>query len=263
MKVYLDLVFILNIAFDFLLLLSVNILLKKNASYKRIILGSLVGGCSIFFLFLPLSNLSLFFFKFLISMAMIYTTFSFSNIKTFFQNIFYLYLLSIILGGFLTYLKTEFSYRHQGILFFEHGTTITYLFLFIASPIILAIYIKEQKNYKAKISKRYVADLYIGKKKYPFTAFLDTGNHLKDPYRKRPVILVSTNKIRPPDEKVFLVPYHTANIDGLLRCMVADKLIINQTFEVKHPVIGIVQDDLGVEGVNMILNNETLGGFYD
>lgn len=37
MKVYLDLVFFLNFAFDFLLLLTVSLILKRHASYRRLL----------------------------------------------------------------------------------------------------------------------------------------------------------------------------------------------------------------------------------
>ena len=71
MRVYVDLVLFLNIAMDFLLLLSVSITLKRNVKFYRIILGSLVGGISIVFLFISLNNIALFLFKMIISILMI------------------------------------------------------------------------------------------------------------------------------------------------------------------------------------------------
>ena len=51
MKVYIDLVILLNIMFDYLLLTTTSYILKRNVSFKKILLGSLVGGISILFLF--------------------------------------------------------------------------------------------------------------------------------------------------------------------------------------------------------------------
>lgn len=260
MKVYLDLIFFLNIGLDFLLLFSLNTLLKRNTSIKRIILGSIVGGLSIFFLFLPSSSNVLFLLKLLISIIMILVTFSFRNIKTFLYNLFYLYLLSILLGGFLYFFKVELSYKNNGLLFSYHDSYFPFILLLFISPFFIYFYLKEQKKYKNTYSKIYEVDLYWNNSKYYFTAFLDTGNRLKDPYKKRPVILVFTDKITPPLEKTFLVPYHTASHHDLLKCTVVDKIIINKQEEITKPVIGFVQEDFDLEGVNMILNNETLGG---
>ena len=67
MKLYLDLIFLLNIWFDFLLLLSVAWLLKRNIKIKRIFIGSLIGGVTIFILFINLGEIELFFFKIIVS----------------------------------------------------------------------------------------------------------------------------------------------------------------------------------------------------
>ena len=67
MTIYLDLVFLLNLFFDFLLLLTVNNTLRRNASLKRIFLGSLIGSLTILLLFLPMPNTFLFLFKILLN----------------------------------------------------------------------------------------------------------------------------------------------------------------------------------------------------
>ena len=87
MKIYLDLVFFINFFFDFLLLLVVKILLKRNVGIKQIILGALLGATSILFLFLPLNQVTLFLLKVIISILMILTTFGFQNKNYFFKNI--------------------------------------------------------------------------------------------------------------------------------------------------------------------------------
>ena len=73
MKVYLDLVMFINFFLDFLLLLGVSIILKRNVSIKRVILGSFFGGISILILFIPMNNIMLFIFKLVISIIMRYS----------------------------------------------------------------------------------------------------------------------------------------------------------------------------------------------
>ena len=63
MKIYLDLLFLLNFGFDFIIIMTTSIVLKRKSKLRRIILGSIVGALSIFFLFLPLNSISLFLLK--------------------------------------------------------------------------------------------------------------------------------------------------------------------------------------------------------
>ena len=98
MKVYLDLILIINFIFDFLILLSVSYILKRNTSITRLLLGAFSGSVSILFLFIKLNNLTLILFKLIISIIMLIVTFNYKNFKYFMHNFIYLYLVSIILG---------------------------------------------------------------------------------------------------------------------------------------------------------------------
>ena len=93
MKIYLDLVFFINFMFDFLLLLTVKILLKRQVSGKRILLGSLIGALSILFLFLPLNSITLFLLKVIISLGMTAVAFGIKDRKMYFKD-----LLSVLKG---------------------------------------------------------------------------------------------------------------------------------------------------------------------
>ena len=86
MKVYIDLVILLNIMFDYLLPTTTSYILKRNVSFKKILLGSLVGGISILFLFVRLNNFTLFLFKVIVSVLMILSTFGYKGFKYFLNN---------------------------------------------------------------------------------------------------------------------------------------------------------------------------------
>ena len=94
MTVYIDVVFILNFFFDFLLLLTVNNVLKRNIPLKRILFGSFVGSLTIFFLFFSISSFLLFLSKLLLGVLMCLTTFGLKDKKYFIQNLSYLYMTS-------------------------------------------------------------------------------------------------------------------------------------------------------------------------
>ena len=260
MKVYLVLVFLLNTAFDFLLLTTTSYLLKRNVKLKRIILGSVIGGLSIFLLFLKLNNFTLFIFKIVISIVMILSTFSFKNFKYFINNLIYLYLSSIVLGGGLYLINNEFNYKNYGILFVSNGFGLNIIVLIVLSPLILFFYIKQTRKLKLNYNNYYSTSLVYKNKTYKFTAYLDTGNKLKDQYKKRPIILIYTDKINFSYENGILVPYSTVNGNGILKCIVADKIIIDNEKIIDKPLIGLSSEKFNIEGINMILNNETLEG---
>ena len=109
MKVYIDLLFLLNLIYDFLLLMTVSVTLKRNINYKRLLLGSLVGALSTFIIFFPLNKYLLLVLKIIMGLIMLLVTFKYKNIKYFLHNLLYLYMTSVILAGFLYYLKLEFK----------------------------------------------------------------------------------------------------------------------------------------------------------
>lgn len=259
-RVYVDLVIILNIAMDFLLLLSVSIILKRNVKIYRIVLGGLTGGISVIFLFLSLNNLYLFLFKLLISILMILVTFSFKNIKYFFNNLLYLYLSSIILGGGIYFLDIQLNYDNNGLLFLNSGFSLNIVVLLIISPFIIYGYIKSMKNMKRNYNNFYKVDIIYKNKKYKFNAFLDTGNRLYDPYKKRPIVIVNTNKIKLDYENSILVPYGTASGRGILKCVVVDKMIIDSKDELSNVLVGVCKDKFNIEGVDMLIHNDLIGG---
>ena len=263
MKLYLDLIFILNFLFDFLLLLIVGIVLRRNTSLKRLLLGASIGGLSIFILFLDITSFQLFIFKILISIFMIIIAFSFRDIKYTLRNLFYLYTISLLLGGFLYYLNIEFSYKQDGLIFYHHGLGINWFFLIILSPIILYIYIKQAINLRNNYSNYYLIDIYFkdGTKK-KVTAFLDTGNQLVDPYKKRPIILINKKEVADlyKDKDILLVPYESLNNQGLLKCIVPEKIYIVGVGMRNNVLIGIAENKIKMDGIDCILHHKLLEG---
>ena len=104
-------------------------------------------------------------------------------------------------------LNDTFSYKNKGIVFFSNGLSINLIVMIIISPIIIYYYVKEKKEYNNTSSNTYLIDIYIDDTKYSLTGYLDTGNTLKDPYKKRPVIITDSNKINFNIKKCILVPY--------------------------------------------------------
>ena len=254
MKIYLDLIFLLNFSFDFILLLTVSIILKRNVKIIRLILGSLIGGLSTFLLLFNLNNLELFLYKFFISLFMILITFEYKNLE-------YLYISSIILGGFLYLLNIEFSYKREGIVFYHNGFSINFIILIILSPIILYLYIKQIKELKNNYSYYYKINIYYKDKIIKLNSYLDTGNIIKDPYLNLPIIIINNNLIKEEEiDDFILVPIDTISNHSMLKCIKVNKIEIEGKEQRKRVLIGLSPKKIKMEGVDSIIGKSILEG---
>lgn len=256
MKVYLDLVMILNFFIDFILLLSVKIILKRNIKLNKIIFGSFIGGLSILLLFFNINSFILFIIKILISIIMIIISFGYINIKYTFINFLYLYMSSIILGGFLYLLNIEFSYKHVGLIFINNGLSINFIFLIISSPIIIYIYIVQTKNLRYNYSNYSNVEIFIKNKSYKYIGYMDTGNTLVDNLTKKSVILIDKRKMLFNIKEFRIIPYMTVSGSSMIKVIKIDKLIFNNK-NYKNILLGII-DKIELDGVDVILNRKLL-----
>jgi len=249
MKVYIDLLLFLNFAFDFLLLQATSIILKRNAKIFNIIIASFIGSLSVLVLFFNINNIQLFLIKIYLSIIMCLITFYYKDLKYTLINIGTFYIVSILLGGFLYLLNIEFSYKHHGLIFYNNGLSINVIILFIISPLILYIYLRQAKYLNKKIKNYYQVDFKINKKIYNFNGYLDTGNTLI--YKNKPVIFI--NKKIKTNKKKIMVPYMTVSGFGLLECIEVKVHVHNLgDFDV---LLGYNQN-INISGAEILLNNE-------
>lgn len=255
MTIYIDIILLINFIIDLLLLLSVSFLLKRRASITRIIISSSIGSLSTLLLFVIHNNFLLLIYKLLISIIMIIITFKYNNFHYFKDNLIYLYIISIILGGTIYLINNQISSINNGLIFTSNNLKINLFLLIIITPIIIYKYLKTTKNYQITYSNYYDIDIYYNDLCIKGTAFLDTGNNLKDPYFKRPIILINKELINEP-VKTFLVPYSVVNNQkGLLEVFSPKKIIINNK-KCKKTLLGL--SDVNINGIKIILNKEVL-----
>lgn len=256
MKIYIDLVLVLNFLFDLILLLTVSYVLKRNVNNYRIILGAFIGSLSTLLLFININNIELFLFKVILAIMMIIISFGYYNIRYTLKNISYLYIVSIILGGFLYFLNITFSYKNQGLVFYHNGLSINFIFLIIISPVILYLYTKQIKELKYKYTNYYKVDIYINNYIIKTNAYLDTGNTLVDPYLKRPVLILNKKKmIYDINEfKMVLVPYKTISDTGILKCFIADFIYVKGLGRKENVLIALSTEEIRINGIDLLLN---------
>ena len=244
MTIYIDLVILLNYFFDSLILLTVNTTLKRNISLKKILFVSLLGELSLLG-FLLSNKYLLILLKLEISVILNILTFKYKDIFYTVTNVLYFYMVSIILGGFIYYLKLN---------------NLSYSFILLLVPLILYLYIKQNLNMKTTINKTYPLTIYFpNKRKLSLTGFVDTGNKLRDPVTKKWVVLVNKKllqgviRIRTP----IYVPYHSLNNKGLVECIKPEKLVIEGK-EYTNFLIGLMDSKVMINSSDCILNLEIL-----
>lgn len=253
MVIYIDIIFIINYVFDFLLLLTINLALKRYAKIYRLCLGSLTGSLSLISLWISMNQYELFSFKILLGLLMCIISFGYKNMKYTLYNIIYLYMTSIILGGFLYYLKIKVPENSH---IYYDGISISYLSLILIAPIILYIFLKSLKVLKEVKNYYYhVEIIFENNDKLNMTGFLDTGNQLKDPITNKPIILINKKLIKNDIHirSPMYIPYNSLNHHSLLKCIKPKTIKINNK-EIKNYLIGLSDTSFKLNGIDCLLN---------
>lgn len=246
MKMYIDLFFIFNVIIDYIIIMSTSILLKRRTSYIRMILSSLIGGISSLVLFTSLNKIVI---EIVSIVIMVLISFGYKGIRYLINNILYMYILSTLLGGIIYLFNIKVS----------NSMFLTYLIIIVISIEIMILYIKENKKMRSIYNNYYRVDIYFkDREKLSLIGFVDTGNNLYDPYKKRPVIIVPNKYIK--EDKYILVPYHTINGNGLLKCIKPDIIFIDGIGYKGNVLIGFSDSFNFGDGVDVILHKDIMRG---
>lgn len=239
--IYIDLLFILNYCYDFILLLTLGLVLKRNINIKRLLLSSLIGGISIILILFNINNYILLLLELIIGIILTYIAYKPICKKEIIENIIYLYMLSVILAGFLYYLNININNAN-------------YILLLVISPIILYIYYIENKKLKRIINyEREVKIVFKNNKELIVKGFIDTGNRIRDPVTNKYVILINKSlvngiyNIRSP----MYVRVNTINKNSLLEC-ISIKYIEIDSYIYNNYLLGLTNN---IDGCLLNYNN--------
>ena len=180
---------------------------------------------------------------------MITIAFKYKNIRYFLTNMLNTYILSILLGGLIYLFNSKVTLNIY----------LNYLVIIILSIEVMTLYIKENKKIKNTYNNYYKVDIYFkDKEKISLIGFLDTGNNLYDPYKKRPIILV--DKKYQKEDKFILVPYHTINGEGLLKCIKPEKVYIEKIGYKNNLLVAFSSSPSTINGVEVLLHKDLMKG---
>ena len=240
MIIYLDLLIILNIIYDYLILYVVSMVLKRNINKKRLLLSSLIGELSILLLLLKTNYIIILITKLLLALLMNIISFKYKDIRYTIINLCYFYMISIILGGFIYYCYLN---------------NINYLLIMLLIPLLLTIFII-LFNDKHKYQNYFDVVININDKhKINLVGYLDTGNNLIDPVSLKPIIVINKELIKFKIKYYYLIPIQVLNNNLLLKCIKINNITINNKV-INNVMLGISDTKINIDGVDCLLNNK-------
>lgn len=259
MDIYIDLLVVFNTLFDYVLFYSVNYILKRNCSIKRMLFTSLVGNISLFLL--EINNAFLFvIFKLIFAIFLNIICFGYKNFRYLVKNLIYFYLVSMLMGGVVYFFDRQFTWGDEGLLSVDNSL-FKYFFVVLISVLFIYFYLFKFRELKNNYNNYYDCLLYIDENNsIKLSGFLDTGNKLKDPYSNKNIILINKSVLGGVNLlKPIYVPYNSLNNHGLLKCFKANKIIIDGK-ENDNFLVGVSETEMFIDGIDCILNISLMEG---
>ncbi len=153
---------------------------------------------------------------------MVVVTFKIKPYKRFLRNVFWLFAISILLGGvilaFYLFSETDLMIYSNGIVYFDVDMT-TLIVCSVIAYIIISL-IARFTDKKAPKNKEYYIKIEGENGMVSAKALMDTGNNLREPFSDYPVILVNSNifhSLFKKNQKMRLIPVHTISGESLVK----------------------------------------------
>lgn len=241
MKIYLDVIWALNLLFDSFLLYLAAIILKRQVKLWRIALGGFIGSLLIILSITPLHAAAghpagkLFF-----SVLMVLTVFGYKRLRFFLKALMTFYVTTFLLGGTLTgvHYFIQFDMELASSVAINHikgfGDPISWLFVILGFPLAWHFSRRNIEQFEmTKIQYDSLADVEIRFMDLSFEVrgLIDSGNQLYDPISKLPVMILSIGKT------LAAMPEEIRRIAEDPDCVISGEVTFSQELESKMRII--------------------------
>ena len=194
MTIYIDVLFLENFILNYIILYVTGLISKHKIKFLKIGLGALLGAIYVVMSYIIKEAIYFnFLLKIILSIVMIYLSFTPKTFKELLKLVIFFYLTSFVFGGAalgVIYMINSGKISIQnGILIGKYTIWTIFLGCVIATIVVILAF----KFVKAKFSKK---DLFcniiikINKKEIKTRAMIDTGNLLKEPITNIPVVVM-------------------------------------------------------------------------
>lgn len=199
MTIYLDVVLIENLCMNYIILFATGYILKLKLNYVRIIISAFLGGIYSILAYAQILEIyTSIIMKFILSITMVYLSYLPGNAKLLAKQLLIFYLTSFLFGGtafaLLYFIKPQNILIKNGVYIGTYPIKIALL----GGIVGFTIYVISLKIVKHRLSKKDMyCDIKISflDKSIKLKAMLDTGNMLKDPITREPVIVVEKDML--------------------------------------------------------------------
>ncbi|SMB96412.1 stage II sporulation protein GA (sporulation sigma-E factor processing peptidase) [Desulfonispora thiosulfatigenes DSM 11270] len=278
---YLDIAFMINFIMDFFILWATSRLGRLSTNYKRLTLGAFIGAAYSIMIYFPrLAFSSTVLLKLVCSFLMVIVTFRYKNIKWFIKSTSYFYLVSFIMGGAV--LGSMYLFQSgplhietwNGIMVNSINFSGTWLIVGLAVALLLGMWSA------SIIRKNLHQGIWLVKTKVKILgtsvdteALVDTGNQLKDPISKDPVMVMEYDKLTgiiPDDLTQMLKSKNIPSIDVQVGTFKDDKwntrirlIPFSSLGNHNGMLIGIKPDEVMIQdGNNLYKNSNVVVAIY-
>lgn len=208
MKIYVDLLFIINFFTDFLLLWMVAWVQRRKVKLWRLTAGALLGALTSLFLLFPfLSFLFTWVGKLCLSALILLVSFGYSGRpRDFFTSLLLFYFVGFLFGGGvfgLSFLMQSRDTVMKGVLseedvyLYPQATWVTlvigYGLMFFLSKFFYSVVAFHKRRAKNLLQVR----LFILEKEIEMTGLYDTGNQLYEPITRIPIVIMEVKPLLP------------------------------------------------------------------
>ena len=256
-ELYVDVFFLLNFMMDYLVLYTVNKILKYHATYGYIFLGAFTGAVLVCLIIcLPFSHfMKAVCLQFVTQMIAIRLAFRIRKMNEMFKAIVVLYFVSFLYGGIMSWLRQFFmGYMKIGSLFFG---IVTATYLMVDHGMRFWERLWKIQNKMCKVTLHYKTN------KIQLSAMIDSGNELFDQATGKPVHIIGKNAIKKLTSKekiskVRYITYHTVeNKTGIMPMIEAESMCIHNGLEKKidKPLLAVSErQEFGKGAYDIILH---------
>lgn len=273
-KVYVDVLFIINFIIDYILLAITSFFIKKPPKFLKMCLSAATGAAyATFAFFMPMGAFFSLLFSVAVAFLMVVIAFGIKKAAILFKNTAVFFLVSLVTAGVgFSLLFTGTAGQNYAInngIFYADVDAYTLLFIFLVSVITIHTAIGYVK--KQKIKSHYLYNVTIEKNGRTISdiALFDSGNFLTDPITQKSVIVaewqsvsalfdeseVTETIVSHPEDFVY-IGCHGVNNSGGMYAFTADR-IFSDEMDLSEPVfVAITQTPLDHDGTyRMLLPN--------
>lgn len=279
MTIYIDIIFLENLFMNYIILFATGIIVKAPLKIIRTLISSILGSIYAIISYISIMEIySSLLLKIILSISMVYIAFNSKNVKMFFKQFIIFYLTSFTFGGvafaFLYLISPENILMEDGVLIGTYPIKV----ILVAGIVGFIIITTSFKNIKGKLTKK---DMYckikvnINLKHTYINAIIDTGNFLREPITKIPVVVIEKEVLDGivPDfilnnlekiingedvdlgeyaSKIRIIPFTSLGKEnGILIGVKADKIIVEMEendININNVIIGIYDGHLSKTG---------------